>query len=385
MPIPLLRSFAIPFLTASLASAAALRVPSQHPTIQTAIDAARDGDTVLIAPGTYRESLVLSGKSLTLASHFLQTNDPKDVTATVLDAMGPENRRGASILVVDKTAGPNTRIVGLTFQGASHAVTIRARAEIRNNRFTNNGDALSFESGSGVVRLNTFEGNSDDGIDLDNASAAVIEDNVIRNNRDDGIEVRLHPYTGAMLDIVIRRNVISGNGEDGVQLIDYPATSHRTFRIERNVFVNNAMAAIACMKDGVTKENYAGAELIERIAIVNNTIIGGEYGVTGGDNMVLLNNVITGIAKSALKRVHGDSAAGRNLLWKNGRDAEECDVKQDRFLRMDPLLDSDFRPKIGSPCIDAGEATFEFNGETLVISKDSFTGRAPDLGALERN
>jgi hypothetical protein len=143
------------------------------------------------------------------------------------------------------------------------------------------------------------------------------------------------------------------------------------------------MAAIACMKDGVTKENYAGADLIERVEIVNNTFVGGEYGITGGDNMVLLNNVMTGITKTALKRVHGDSAAGKNLLWKNGVDVEECDIKQDRFIAADPLLNADFTLKPGSPCLNAGEASFEFNGEKLVLPKASFSGIAPELGASE--
>ena len=363
---------------------ATLRVPAEQSTIQAAIDGAKDGDTVLIAPGVYRESLKLGNKGVTIASHFLESNDPRHVTATVLDVMGADNKRGASVLVVEKTAGAQTKIVGLTFRGASHAVTIRGRAEVLHNRFTGNGDALSFESGSGVVRFNTFENNSDDGIDLDNASSAVIEDNIIRNNRDDGIEVRLHKYNGPTLEVVIRRNLISSNGEDGLQLIDYPGKSDRTFHIERNVFAKNAMAAIGCMKDGVTKENYAGADLMERVVIVNNTIVGGEYGITGGDNMVLLNNVITGVAKTALKRVHGDSAAGKNLLWKNGLDVEESDVKQDRFIAADPQLDADFTPRPGSPCIDGGEAAFEFNGETLLVSEETIVGRAPDLGAAER-
>lgn len=37
-----------------------LRVPSQYPTVQRAVDAAGPGDLVLIAPGTYRESVVVA-------------------------------------------------------------------------------------------------------------------------------------------------------------------------------------------------------------------------------------------------------------------------------------------------------------------------------------
>jgi nitrous oxidase accessory protein NosD len=41
------------------------RVPGDFPTIQAALDAAHEGDTILIAPGTYQEHLVIA-KSLTL-------------------------------------------------------------------------------------------------------------------------------------------------------------------------------------------------------------------------------------------------------------------------------------------------------------------------------
>src|SRR5688572_3106352 len=56
-------------------------VPDQFPAIQPAIDFASSGDTVLIRPGTYVESLALAGKDLTLlgeagaALTTLTTND----------------------------------------------------------------------------------------------------------------------------------------------------------------------------------------------------------------------------------------------------------------------------------------------------------------------
>jgi hypothetical protein len=51
-----------------LAFTATLHVPSVYPTIQIAIDVAADGDTVLVAPGTYMENIRFHGKSITVIS-----------------------------------------------------------------------------------------------------------------------------------------------------------------------------------------------------------------------------------------------------------------------------------------------------------------------------
>ena len=45
-----------------------IQVPTNFPTIQSAIKAASSGDTVLVAPGTYVENIHFSGKAITLTS-----------------------------------------------------------------------------------------------------------------------------------------------------------------------------------------------------------------------------------------------------------------------------------------------------------------------------
>ena len=50
------------------AYAAELHVPADYSNIQTAINAAVDGDVIVIAPGTYNESLSISDKSITIRS-----------------------------------------------------------------------------------------------------------------------------------------------------------------------------------------------------------------------------------------------------------------------------------------------------------------------------
>jgi hypothetical protein len=149
--------------------------------------------------------------------------------------------------------------------------------EISNNIFVNCKDGIDYEDNSGgICGSNIFKENRDDGIDLDYAVDVVIENNIIQNNKDDGIEIRLHPFQNPnkpRLNIIMRNNIISGNGEDGIQLIDYSTNSRRFFKIERNLFYDNAMAAIGCMGDANTTENYEAFMISERINVINNTFV----------------------------------------------------------------------------------------------------------------
>ncbi len=62
-----------------------LHVPSEYSTIQSALDLSLPADTILVAPGSYQETLVTPGHTLSIASHFLGTNDPEFIEETILD------------------------------------------------------------------------------------------------------------------------------------------------------------------------------------------------------------------------------------------------------------------------------------------------------------
>jgi serine protease len=49
-------------------AASTLFVPGRFPTIQAAIDASLDGDTILVSPGTYHERIDFGSKAVTVES-----------------------------------------------------------------------------------------------------------------------------------------------------------------------------------------------------------------------------------------------------------------------------------------------------------------------------
>lgn len=71
-----------------LAQSTLLNIPDDYATIQSAIDFAADGDTVFVADLVYKENIDFIGKFITVASHFLTTQDSKHINATVICGVG---------------------------------------------------------------------------------------------------------------------------------------------------------------------------------------------------------------------------------------------------------------------------------------------------------
>jgi len=70
-------------ITVRQAADTVIRVPADYPTIQSALDAAPARALVLVAPGTYRESLVVP-RTVTLASTYYTSGDRTAVDNTVI-------------------------------------------------------------------------------------------------------------------------------------------------------------------------------------------------------------------------------------------------------------------------------------------------------------
>ncbi len=140
-----------------IAISANLKVPSQYTNIQDAIDAAVNGDTVLVAPGTYVENIDFKGKAITV------TSSGGAVMTTI------DGNQAGSVVLFNNGEGPDSVLEGFTVTNGNvkyggGIFCNNSSPTITNNTITGNaaqwgGGGISCEDSSPVIRNNTIAGN----------------------------------------------------------------------------------------------------------------------------------------------------------------------------------------------------------------------------------
>jgi hypothetical protein len=98
---------------AGVCGAAILNVPDDYQTIQAGIDASEDGDTVLVHPGRYAESLTITNREITVGSLYLTTADEAYVDSTIVTCANVNSDR---IFTLQGDADLPMTLVGLTIR-----------------------------------------------------------------------------------------------------------------------------------------------------------------------------------------------------------------------------------------------------------------------------
>ena len=248
------------------ASAVTLRVPSEYPSVQAGIEAAVDGDTVLVAPGVYYETINFSGKDITVTS--TDPNDRGIVGYTILNA-----EQDGSVVTFENGETPAAVLTGFTLTGGFGTL---------NNSFEGGGNIFW---GGGIYCLR---------------ASPTITKNVIAGNRGPVVlgntvaDTRIG-YGGAIACIesnaIVSHNIIRGNsGFVGGGFILYTGQA---------VFQNNLVYDNSAYIGG-------GVCLIGG-SLIGNTIVGNDCSQGPGDgqggnayilfepqlgNVLMVNNII---------------------------------------------------------------------------------------------
>jgi hypothetical protein len=149
-------------------------VPRDYPTIQAAVDASEEGDTVLVAPGVYSENVVISKSGLRLVGG----------DNVVLDGTSASNR-GRGIHVNGTAAAPLTRIEITHFEvrNFDRGISLFGATEVR---VTHNYVHDNTDSTPPLVNGDTY------GIGLVQVSASEFSHNVVSRNGWQGIFIAVN-------------------------------------------------------------------------------------------------------------------------------------------------------------------------------------------------
>lgn len=367
-------------LTPTNLMAAIIRVPEDYATIQEAIDASNDDDVIILSPGTYilTETVVIN-KRITLTSEFINSNEDSDVDGTVITSTA-----SLDPLLLFNAGALNSKCIGITFKDAHKQLTMACdyMEVIHCKFFDNTSDAVSLEGAGGYVAYNYFENCGDEAIDADDSLDWIVEYNTIINPGDDGLEIRLHNNDNSARLHIIRYNYISGADEDGIQLIDYDGDSGREFQIHHNVIINSTMVGLGCTANGNTVENFEGSYMVEKAFIYNNVFDNNDYGITGANNMLVFNNIISNNTTVALKKLDNNSSADYNCFFNNGADFSNATYGPNNIF-VDPLFNADYSLQVNSLCIDSGIKTYTNNSLSQTVADNDILGPLPDRGAKE--
>ena len=345
--------FSLFFLT-NFTFATTINVPTDYPTIQAGINASTDGDTVLVAAGTYVENINYNGKNIVVGSLYLTLQDTSYISSTIIDG----NESG-SVVTFANYNYTSPSLVGFTIQG-----------------------------GSGLeVSGPTYGG----GIYINGASPILTSLKITNNSatRGGGIYARSS-------SMVLSQSIIEGNSA-----VDYGGGVHchsqGSPKIQNCVIANNSHTGTSWNGAGLCFFGGPNADVIN-CTIVNNHNSSSSYGaginamsyntIVDVVNCIIWNNTFGG-SNSTSQQVKVYDYATINLQNTNYEGSITSGTGTiNSSISVDPLfvdiINGDYNLSNFSPLIGAGILTDNVPSTDIVgNTRPNPAGSTPDIGAYE--
>ena len=191
-------------LLLGVANAKIINVPSDQPTIQAGIDAAIDGDTVLVAGGTYtgpgNVMITLKKKGIIVKSQNGPSNCIIDSQGTGYFGFGDTwSYEGLNAIIegftIRNCAGP-----GFYFYAGACPAIIENIIE-----FCGAG-GITIRGGSPIIRNNIIQNNEGSGIDCSSNSAQIIANTIRGNRAEKGAGINLYSSSASIINNIISDN-----------------------------------------------------------------------------------------------------------------------------------------------------------------------------------
>jgi parallel beta-helix repeat protein len=272
-------SVAVGALFAGDGAAATAAVIVVSTTIQAAVNAAHPGDSIVVPPGIYQESVRVTTSALTIEGS----------SAAILDASGFPD--GIHVGAEGWGTGPdgfpacpavavrNFTLRGLTIRHATQNGVFLSGVEgytLTRGQYLDNGAYGPFPncSNHGQISFNKVKGGADTCIYVGDDVGASITDNHTR-----GCTVGIQIVNSS--DIVVSRNSITGNTAGVIAIVDpgNPLTTTENVLIEQNVIARNNLPNqamepdLAAIPSGTGILNVGSDRLLIRrnVVVENNT------------------------------------------------------------------------------------------------------------------
>ena len=217
------RLYSILISAFTILSASIINIPSDYSTIQEGINASIDGDTVLVAQGTYVENLILE-KEIVLASHAIYdelgsdwTNNNHIVNTRIMGGSPTNSKKGSCILVSYGNIQPT--IMGFTVSNGVGTSMIVDDCGI--SRTERSGGAIMAFQAFPILSYNRF---------MDNGVSSPNDDNVALSVQNGGA---ITLYDDDDVEFDEDRNSLSQNTSNSRDVPD-------TWNVQNNYFENNS-------------------------------------------------------------------------------------------------------------------------------------------------